>query len=172
MNLILKATQFSALKHQNQKRKDGKTPYVIHPISVAVILSEIGGIDDEEILSAALLHDTIEDTDATTDEIDREFGSKISSIVEELTDNKELSYSERKQFQIDHAPDLSKEATLVKIADKTSNVTDLINEKPTDWDDARCKEYINWAEAVINRCQKVNMNLENHFYNLVNSYRL
>ena len=100
MNLILKATQFSALKHQNQKRKDGKTPYVIHPISVAMILSEIGGIDDEEILSAALLHDTIEDTDTTADEIDREFGSKISSIVEELTDNKELSYSERKQFQI------------------------------------------------------------------------
>jgi len=172
MNLILKATQFSALKHQNQKRKDGKTPYVIHPISVAVILSEIGGIDDEEVLSAALLHDTIEDTDTTADEIDREFGSNISSIVEELTDNKELSYSERKQFQIDHASDLSKEATLVKIADKTSNVTDLINEKPTDWDAARCKEYIDWAEAVINRCQKVNMNLENHFYNLVNSYRL
>ena len=172
MNLILKATKFSALKHQDQKRKDGKTPYVIHPISVAMILSEIGGIDDEEILSAALLHDTIEDTDTTVDEIDREFGSKIRSIIEELTDNKELSYSERKQFQIDHAPDLSKEATLVKIADKTSNVTDLINEKPTDWDDARCKEYIDWAEAVINRCQKVNMNLENHFYNLVNSYRL
>ena len=170
MNLILKATEFSALKHQNQKRKDGKTPYVIHPISVAMILSEIGGVDDEEILSAALLHDTIEDTETTAGEITREFGSKIRSIVEELTDNKELSYYERKQFQIDHAPSLSKEATLVKIADKISNVTDLIDEKPTDWDDIRCKEYIDWAESVISRCQKVNMNLEEHFYNLVNSY--
>ena len=170
MNLILKATKFSALKHQDQKRKDGKTPYVIHPISVAMILSEIGGIDDEEILSAALLHDTIEDTDTTVDEIDREFGSKIRSIIEELTDNKELTYYERKQFQIDHAPNLSKEATLVKIADKISNVTDIIDEKPTDWDDARCKEYIDWAESVINRCPKVNMKLEEHFYNLVNSY--
>ena len=171
MNLILKATEFSALKHQNQKRKDGKTPYVIHPISVAVILSEIGGIDDEEILSAALLHDTIEDTDTTADEIDKEFGSKIMSIVKELTDSKELSYSERKQFQIDHAPSLSKEATLVKIADKISNVSDLIDEKPANWNDSRCKEYIDWAENVINRCQKVNMKLEEYFYNLVNSYR-
>ena len=171
MNLILKATEFSALKHRNQKRKDGKTPYVIHPISVAMILSGIGGIDDEEILSAALLHDTIEDTDATADEIDQVFGSRIRSIVEELTDNKELSYSERKQFQIDHAPSLSKEATLVKIADKISNVSDLIDEKPANWNDSRCKEYIDWAENVINRCQKVNMKLEEYFYNLVNSYR-
>ena len=171
MNLILKATEFSALKHQNQKRKDGKTPYVIHPISVAVILSEVGGIDDEEILSAALLHDTIEDTDTTADEIDKEFGSKIMSIVKELTDSKELSYSERKQFQIDHAPNLSKEATLVKIADKISNVSDLIDEKPANWNDSRCKEYIDWAEAVINNCHKVNTPLEKHFYNLVNSYR-
>ena len=171
MNLILKATEFSALKHQNQKRKDGKTPYVIHPISVAMILSEIGVIEDKEILSAALLHDTIEDTDTTADEIDKEFGSKVRSIVQEPTDNMELSYSERKQFQIDHAPNLSMEATLVKIADKISNVTDLINEKPLDWDDSRCKEYVDWAEAVINRCQKVNIKMEEHFYNLISSYR-
>ena len=54
MNLVLKATQFAALKHCDQLRKDGKTPYIIHPISVAMILAEIGGIDDPEILSAAL----------------------------------------------------------------------------------------------------------------------
>mgnify|MGYP001170763341 CR=1 FL=1 len=172
MNLILKATQFSALKHQDQKRKDGKTPYIIHPISVAIILSEIGGIDDEGILSAALLHDTIEDTDTTADEIGREFGPTIRSIVEELTDDQEISYSKRKRLQIDHAPNLSKEATLVKIADKISNVTDIINEQPFDWDDNRCKDYIEWAETVINNCQKVNRNLENHFFNLVNSYHL
>ena len=171
MNLILKATKFSALKHQNQKRKDGKKPYIIHPISVAMILAEIGGVDDKEILSAALLHDTIEDTETTADEIEREFGARVSSIVEELTDNKLLSYSERKQLQIDHAPKLSKDATLVKIADKISNITDVINESPPEWDINRCKEYIDWAEAVINNCHKVNTPLENHFYNLVNSYK-
>ena len=171
MNLILKATKFSALKHQNQKRKDGKTPYIIHPISVAMILAEIGGVDDKEILSAALLHDTIEDTDTTADEIEREFGARVRGIVEELTDNKLLSYSERKQLQIDHAPKLSKDATLVKIADKISNITDVINESPPEWDINRCKEYIDWAEAVINNCHKVNTPLEKHFYNLVNSYK-
>ena len=171
MNLILKATKFSALKHQNQKRKDGKTPYIIHPISVAMILAEIGGVDDKEILSAALLHDTMEDTDTTADEIEREFGARVRSIVEELTDNKLLSYSERKQLQIDHAPKLSKDATLVKIADKISNITDVINESPPEWDINRCKEYIDWAEAVINNCHKVNTPLENHFYNLVYSYK-
>ena len=171
MNLILKATKFSALKHQNQKRKDGKTPYIIHPISVAMILAEIGGVDDKEILSAALLHDTIEDTDTTADEIEREFGARVRGIVEELTDNKLLSYSERKQLQIDHAPKLSKDASLVKIADKISNITDVINESLPEWDINRCKEYIDWAEAVINNCHKVNTPLDNHFYNLLNSYK-
>ena len=171
MNLVLKATQFAAHKHCDQRRKDGKTPYIIHPISVAMILAEIGGIDDLEILSAALLHDTIEDTDTTADEIEREFGARVRGIVEELTDNKLLSYSERKQLQIDHAPKLSKDATLVKIADKISNITDVINESPPEWDINRCKEYIDWAEAVINNCHKVNTPLENHFYNLINSYK-
>ena len=171
MNLILKATKFSALKHQNQKRKDGKTPYIIHPISVAMILAEIGGVDDKEILSAGLLHDTMEDTDTTADEIEREFGVRVRGIVEELTDNKLLSYYERKQLQIDHAPKLSKDATLVKIADKISNIADVINESPPEWDINRCKEYIDWAEAVINNCHKVNTPLENHFYNLINSYK-
>ena len=172
MNLILKATKFSALKHQSQKRKDRKTPYIIHPISVAMILAEIGGIDDKEILSAALLHDTIEDTDTTAGEIEIEFGSRVRGIVEEVTDNKLLSYAERKQLQIDHAPKLSKEATLIKISDKISNITDVINERPPEWDNNRCDEYIDWAEAVINNCHKVNTPLENHFYNLVNSYKV
>ena len=104
MNLVLKATQFSALKHRNQRRKDGKTPYIIHPISVAMILAEIGGIDDPEILSAALLHDTIEDTDTSAHELDKEFGSRVRKIVEELTDNNQLTFTQRKQLQIDNAP--------------------------------------------------------------------
>lgn len=172
MNLILKATKFSTLKHQNQKRKDGKTPYIIHPISVAIILVEIGGIDDNEILSAALLHDTVEDTDATILEIEKEFGSRVRSIVEELTDNKQLTYSERKQLQVDHAHNLSKEATLVKIADKISNVTDVMNDCPPKWDENKCKEYVEWAEVVINNCHKVNTSLEDHFHMLVTSFRL
>ena len=80
MNLILKATQFAALKHCDQRWKDGKTPYIIHPISVAMILAEIGGIDDPEILSAALLHDTIEDTNVTYEKVKKEF-AKIKKLI-------------------------------------------------------------------------------------------
>ena len=171
MNLVLKATQFAALKHCDQRRKDGKTPYIIHPISVAMILAEIGGIDDPEILSAALLHDTIEDTDTSAHELDKEFGSRVRKIVEELTDNNQLTFTQRKQLQIDNAPHLSKDATLVNIADKISNVSDVIKTPPPEWDQKRCTEYVDRAEAVINNCQKVNQDLENHFFELLTEYR-
>ena len=145
MNLVLKATQFAALKHCNQRRKDGKTPYIIHPISVAMILAEIGGIDDLEILSAALLHDTLEDTDTSAHELDKNFGSRVRIIVEELTDNDMLTFSQSKQMQIDNAPHLSMNATLVRIADKISNVSDVIENPPSEWNQKRCNKYVDWT---------------------------
>ena len=171
MNLVLKATQFAALKHCDQRRKDGKTPYIIHPISVAMILAEIGSIEDLEILSAALLHDTLEDTDTSAHELEKIFGSRVRIIVEELTDNDMLTFSQRKQMQIDNAPYLSKNATLVRIADKISNVSDVIENPPPEWNQKRCNKYVDWAEAVINNCQKVNQDLENHFFELLTEYR-
>jgi len=171
MNLVLKATQFAALKHCDQRRKDGKTPYIIHPISVAMILSEIGSIEDPEILSAALLHDTLEDTDTSAHELDKNFGSRVRIIVEELTDNDMLTFSQRKQMQIDNALYLSKDATLVRIADKISNVSDVIENPPPEWNQKRCNKYVDWAEAVMNNCQKVNQDLENHFFELLTEYR-
>ena len=171
MNLVLKATQFAAIKHCDQRRKDGKTPYIIHPISVAMILAEIGSIEDLEILSAALLHDTLEDTDTSAHELDKIFGSRVRIIVEELTDNDMLTFSQRKQMQIDNAPYLSKDATLVRIADKISNVSDVIENPPPEWNQKRCNKYVDWAEAVMNNCQKVNQDLENHFFELLTEYR-
>ena len=171
MNLVLKATQFAALKHCDQRRKDGKTPYIIHPISVAMILAEIGSIEDLEILSAALLHDTLEDTDTSAHELDKNFGSRVRIIVEELTDNDMLTFSQRKQMQIENAPYLSKNATLVRIADKISNVSDVIENPPPEWNQKRCNKYVDWAEAVMNNCQKVNQDLENHFFELLTEYR-
>ena len=171
MNLVLKATQFAALKHCDQRRKDGKTPYIIHPISVAMILAEIGSIEDLEILSAALLHDTLEDTDTSAHELDKNFGSRVRIIVEELTDNDMLTFSQSKQMQIENAPNLSKNATLVRIADKISKVSDVIENPPTEWNQKRCNKYVDWAEAVMNNCQKVNQDLENHFFELLTEYR-
>ncbi len=166
--LILNAADFAAYKHRNQKRKDEeKTPYINHPIAVAKIISEIGNVEDPEVLAAALLHDTIEDTKTTPEELIENFGERVCNLVQEVTDDKTLPKLERKQRQIDHAKEISGDAALIKLGDKISNVTDITNTPPTDWDSNRRLEYFEWAEKVINNCPKVNEALENHFAEVV-----
>jgi len=81
---ISKAFQFAARKHKGQERKDlNSSPYIDHPVSVAQVLAEFGGIDDPQILAAALLHDTLEDTNTTPEELRETFGKKVCRIVEE-----------------------------------------------------------------------------------------
>ena len=162
--LILKAAHFAAQKHRGQRRKDKDiSPYINHPISVAKIISEIGNVEDPEVLSAALLHDTLEDTKTTPEELIDNFGERVCSLVQEVTDDKTLPRLQRKQRQIDHANEISEGAVLIKLGDKISNVTDIANIPPTNWDRNRRLEYFDWAEKVINNCPKVNEKLENHF---------
>ena len=162
--LILKAAHFAAQKHRDQRRKDKEvSPYINHPISVAKIISEIGNIEDPEVLAAALLHDTIEDTETTVDELIDNFGERVCSLVQEVTDDKTLPRQTRKDLQIQHAPQLSEGAALIKLGDKISNVTDITNTPPTDWDSNRLLEYFDWAEKVIINCPKVNTSLEKYF---------
>ena len=154
--LILQAAHFAAQKHRDQRRTDKDTsPYINHPISVAKIISEIGNIEDPEVLAAALLHDTIEDTRTTPEELIDNFGERVCSLVQEVTDDKALPNLERKQRQIDHAKEISEGAALIKLGDKISNVTDITNTPPTDWANERRLEYFEWAEEVINNCPKV-----------------
>ena len=162
--VILKAAHFAAQKHRDQRRKDkDSSPYINHPISVAKIISEIGNVEDPEVLAAALLHDTIEDTRTTPEELIDNFGERVCSLVQEVTDDKTLPKLERKQRQIDHAKEISESAALIKLGDKISNVTDITNTPPTDWDINRRLEYFEWAEKVINNCPKVNTSLEKYF---------
>ena len=162
--IILKAAHFAAQKHRDQRRKDeDASPYINHPISVANIISEIGNVEDPEVLAAALLHDTIEDTKTTPEELIDNFGERVCSLVQEVTDDKNLPKLERKQRQIDHAKEISKGAALIKLGDKISNVTDITNTPPTGWNSHRRLEYFDWAEKVINNCPKVNEKLENYF---------
>ena len=126
ISLFLKALHYAADMHRYQKRKDEEgSPYINHPIYVAQILSDIGGVDDLEVLSAAILHDAVEDTKATLHDIELAFGLRIARIVEEVTDDKSLKKTERKQAQIDHAGHISREGALVKVADKIANVRDV-----------------------------------------------
>ena len=170
--LILKAACFAAYKHRNQRRKDEeRTPYINHPISVAKIISEIGNVEDPEVLAAALLHDTLEDTKTTPEELIDNFGERVCNLVQEVTDDKTLPKLERKQRQIDHAKEISEGAALIKLGDKISNVTDITDTPPTDWDSNRRLEYFEWAEKVINNCPKVNEKLENHFAKVIKAGR-
>lgn len=149
MHLLLSATAFAAEKHQHQRRKDrDATPYINHPIAVAEAIQTIGGVEDVEILIAALLHDTIEDTETTPQEIEALFGARVRTLVEAVSDDKTLGKEARKAAQIAHAPQLSTDAAIIKLADKLCNCRDLL-ERPPMWDDARKRDYFDWAEQVV-----------------------
>lgn len=161
ISLLLKALHFASDKHRNQRRKDeNATPYINHPIEVAELLWNRGCVRTAETLIAALLHDTIEDTQTSPEELKMHFGEKICHIVEEVTDNKQLPKSERKRLQIEHAPHLSPEAQQVKLADKISNVQDLSKSIPRGWTLERCKTYVDWSENVVSGLRGVNPALE------------
>jgi guanosine-3',5'-bis(diphosphate) 3'-pyrophosphohydrolase len=133
ISLLFKALTFSAEKHTKQRRKDiEESPYINHPIALANILAQRWVID-ENVLCAAILHDTLEDTETTANELRKHFGEKITSIVLEVSDDKSLDKEVRKQMQIEHAASLSHEAKLVKLADKIANITDIINTPPAKW---------------------------------------
>ena len=172
ISLLFKALAFSAKKHSNQKRKDiEESPYINHPIALANILAQRWVID-ENVLCAAILHDTLEDTETTVDELKKHFGEKITSIVLEVSDDKSLDKKVRKQLQIDHAASLSREAKLVKLADKIANITDIINTPPVDWSKARKQEYFAWAKAVVDNLRGVHQGLEGEFDDLIADPRL
>jgi len=168
MGLLLKALRFAAEKHKHQRRKDREqTPYINHPIEVAERICNVGGYFDVNVLCAALLHDTVEDTDTSLDEIEGLFGAEIAALVKEVTDNKALPKAERKQQQIDHAPHLSFGAKHIKLADKTSNVKDIHRSQPPDWTDERCVEYLLWTEEVVSTIGGVNEALEADYYDVL-----
>lgn len=159
--LLIKAVAFAANKHRTQRRKDHEaSPYINHPIALADVLANEGDVTDLNILCAAILHDTIEDTETTSDELIKLFGDKITSIVLEVTDNKSLPKDERKLAQIKHAPHISLEAKVVKLADKICNLRDILSSPPTGWDLARKQDYFKWAGDVVAGVRGVNPRLE------------
>jgi guanosine-3',5'-bis(diphosphate) 3'-pyrophosphohydrolase len=162
--LLLKALAFAARKHRDQRRKDAQaSPYINHPIALADVLVNEAGVTDVEVLCAALLHDTIEDTETTPEELEREFGREIAEIVIELTDNKMLKKRTRKRMQIAHAASASLEAKLVKLADKICNLRDVTASPPASWDLERRREYFDWAKTVVDRLRGADPRLEAAF---------
>jgi guanosine-3',5'-bis(diphosphate) 3'-pyrophosphohydrolase len=152
ISLVLKAFKFAARKHEHQRRKnEWASPYINHLITVSEILWQVGHVRDMNTMAAAILHDTLEDTDTSMEELEKTFGEKICSIIDEVTDDKSLPKQERKRRQVELAGSASLEARHVKLADKIANVQDIMNAPPTEWTLERQWEYIDWAQAVVNR---------------------
>src|SRR5688572_20699522 len=159
--LWLDALAFAADRHRDQRRKDAvASPYINHPIALARVLANEAGIIEPDVLAAALLHDTIEDTETTAEDIRQRFGARIASIVEEVTDDQSLPKADQKRLQIEHAATLSREAKLVKLADKTCNLRDMADHPPAGWPMSRRLEYFDWAKAVIDGLRGVHAGLE------------
>lgn len=168
LGAFAKAVAFAADKHRNQRRKDAEaSPYINHPIALANVLANEGGVEDVTVLCAAVLHDTIEDTETTSEELQAIFGPKVASVVMEVTDDKSLEKSLRKQRQVEHAPHISKEAKLVKLADKISNLRDIIASPPADWSAERKQAYFEWAAKVVAGVRGVHPGLESVFDGLL-----
>jgi len=164
LQILIKALAFASHKHKDQRRKDqGASPYINHPIALTNLLVNEGGITDTEILCAALLHDTIEDTETTRGELTESFGPFISGIVMEVSDDKSLSKVKRKKLQVEHAPYLSTRARAVKLADKTCNLRDVTGNPPHHWSLQRRKKYFDWAKEVIDGLRGEWPNLEAAF---------
>jgi len=172
LSKLLEAASFAAQKHTGQHRKgDTKEPYINHPIEVADLLANAGGVEDIDVLIAAVLHDTVEDVGVKKEEIAERFGDRVAGIVMEVTDDKSLPKAERKRLQVEHAPHLSREAKLVKLGDKISNIRDVTDDPPSDWDSERRKEYVEWGEAVVKGLRGVNEGLERTFDDTVERAR-
>ena len=158
---VFKALAFAAKKHRDQRRKDpAASPYINHPIALAEILTCETDSIDVEIICSALLHDTVEDTETTQEELEHVFGKDISQIVMEVTDDFNLPKTERKRLQIEHAAHISDQAKLVKLADKICNLRDVAECPPPEWSLQRRRDYFDWAKQVIDQLRGINEKLE------------
>lgn len=161
MATLFRALSFAADKHRDQRRKDDRgSPYINHPIAVARVLCEEAGVTDAAVLCAALLHDTVEDTDTSSEELDAQFGAEIGGIVMEVTDDKRLPKAERKRLQIEHAAGISHSAKLIKLADKICNLRDVVDAPPISWELKRRQAYFDWARDVVDRVRGAHGGLE------------
>jgi (p)ppGpp synthase/HD superfamily hydrolase len=147
---VLQAAHFAAEKHRNQRRKGtAGEPYVNHLLEVAELVAGSLSTPDTNLVIAALLHDTIEDTATSRDELVSHFGSDVADLVAEVTDDKSLPKAERKRRQIETAPKKSERAQTIKLADKISNLRAILYSPPADWDYQRKKDYFTWAKKVV-----------------------
>ena len=162
--LLAHAADYAARQHIGQRRKGERAePYMNHLTEVAALLAEATGGTDVTLLAGGLLHDTLEDTDATYEDLEQRFGPEVAALVAEVTDDKSLPKEDRKRLQIDKTPAKSRRAKLLKIADKTSNLRSMVSSPPKGWTPDRLRDYVGWAEQVVRSCRGLNITLDAAF---------
>ncbi|MBV9995449.1 MAG: bifunctional (p)ppGpp synthetase/guanosine-3',5'-bis(diphosphate) 3'-pyrophosphohydrolase [Caulobacteraceae bacterium] len=168
---LARAYHFAAEKHVGHRRKgEAAEPYMNHLTEVAE-LAAAASAGDLDIVMGAVLHDTVEDTDASLEELGAAFGAKIAALVAEVTDDKRLPRLERKALQVAHAPNASHGAKIIKLADKISNLRALTASPPAGWPRERCEEYVAWAQQVVEGCRAASPWLAARFDEAVEAYR-
>ncbi|MBM3198113.1 MAG: bifunctional (p)ppGpp synthetase/guanosine-3',5'-bis(diphosphate) 3'-pyrophosphohydrolase [Chlamydiae bacterium] len=168
---VRQAAVFAAQKHKDQLKKNKEqTPYIVHPLGVAEQIMRIGGSYDADILIAALLHDSIENTDTTYEEIEQKFGSKVAGYVREVTEDQTLPLKVRKKLQIIHAFHQSQGATLIKLSDKLHNLHTLMVDPPAGWSQDKTDQYFQWAQAVIDNLPESNLPLKEAVHKEIAGY--
>ena len=161
---LARAADYAARQHLAQRRKGERAePYINHLTEVAALLAEATDGDDVVLVMGGLLHDTLEDTDSTYEDLVQRFGPEVAALVAEVTDDKSLKKEERKRLQVEKAAGKSERARMLKIADKTSNLRSLIESPPKGWTDDRLRDYVVWAEQVVRSCRGLNARLEAAF---------
>jgi (p)ppGpp synthase/HD superfamily hydrolase len=161
---ILAAARFAAEKHAQQKRKGAMgEPYFNHLLEVAELAAASSNELDVELIMAAFLHDTVEDTNVTLRELEQNFGSEVAGLVAEMTDDKSLPKEQRKSLQVQNAHNKSPRAQTLKVADKISNLRAILTSPPVGWSTARKREYAEWANQVVSRLSAPNPVLKKEF---------
>jgi (p)ppGpp synthase/HD superfamily hydrolase len=165
--ILTKALAFATEKHKGQIRFNSREPYINHPIAVAQIVSEYP--HNNEMLVAAYLHDTIEDTNTTYEEIEKEFGKKVADLVLELTnDEAQMNAKGKAEYLLDKMNRMSTEALTIKLADRLHNVSDFDTAKPK-W---RTK-YKLQTETILNGLKNLNatqQKLVKDIHNIIDKY--
>jgi len=162
--LVARAYHFAADRHVGQRRKgEAAEPYMNHLTEVAELVARATGGTDVDLIVAAVLHDTVEDTETSFEDIAARFGGRVAALVAEVTDDQTLPKAERKRLQVEHAAHASQGAKVIKLADKTSNLRAMADSPPRNWSEARRAEYLEWGRQVVNNCRGANPWLEAQF---------
>ncbi|KAL3984703.1 HD domain family protein [Acanthocheilonema viteae] len=171
ISLIIKAADLAARRHRQQRRKDiTQTPYINHPIGVAYILTNEGQITDTATIIAAILHDVVEDTKTTDEEIREMFGDEVADIVKECTVIKNMKREVRMKFELEKASGLSHKAKLVHLADKLYNIRDIERGTPFGWTKQQVTEYILFAKDLLRNIRGINEPLETALDDIINKH--